>query len=68
LFELNQRAALGFGFGLSDAMDYLAALPRSRFRFFNIERDATLREVDTTALPSFGNVLGVPASRMHRLT
>jgi FkbM family methyltransferase len=67
LFELNQRAALGFGFGLSDAMDYLAALSQPRFRFFHIERDATLREVDSTALPSFGNILAMPASRMHRL-
>jgi FkbM family methyltransferase len=68
LFELNQRAAFGLGFGLSDAMDYLATLSQSDFRFFHVERDATLRQVDARALPSFGNVLAVPASRMHRIS
>jgi hypothetical protein len=68
LFEVNQRAAEGFGLNRSDAMKFLGSLPKPRFRFWRIENDASLSETAPTELPVVTtNMLAVPASRAQRI-
>ena len=67
MFEVNQSAAAGFGFAVGDAIEFLASLSGPGFRFYQIHPDGTLGLVDTP-LPTFCNVIAVPAARTDRLS
>lgn len=64
LFEVNAHTAAGFGFGTSEAKDYLAALPAARYRFFEVKDDGALPAI--TALTPWCNVLAVPEAKLPR--
>lgn len=62
LFEANVHTARGFGLTVSSARDFLAALARAQYRFFEVGRAGALTpSVDLH--PVHSNLLAVPASR-----
>ena len=64
LFEVNAHTAGGFGFGTSDAKDYLAALPAPHYRFFEVKDDGALPAI--TTLTPWCNVLAIPEAKLPR--
>ncbi|HEX8845382.1 MAG TPA: FkbM family methyltransferase [Pyrinomonadaceae bacterium] len=65
LFEVNKNAARGFGFGVSDAKDFLAGLDSPRYRFFEVQKGGSLSALSGT-VHDFANLLAVPESKIDR--
>jgi FkbM family methyltransferase len=63
LFEMNKAASGGFGYGITGAKDFLAALKSPRYEFFTVEEGGELKSLGEIA--SFMNVLAVPQSKIH---
>jgi FkbM family methyltransferase len=64
LFEMNETASGGFGYGVSDVKDLLAGLNSPRYEFFVVQEGGGLKRLREIA--SFMNVLAVPRSKIHR--
>jgi FkbM family methyltransferase len=64
LFEVNKVASEGFGYGVSGAKDFLAALKSPRYEFFKVQAGGELKPLE--AANSFMNVLAVPESKIQR--
>lgn len=62
LFEVNKDASGGFGYGVSGAKDFLAALKSPRYEFFRVQPGGGLLRLQEAN--SFMNVLAVPQSRI----
>jgi FkbM family methyltransferase len=64
LFEAGPESAGGFGLAMTDAADFLAALPRPGYRLFEIGSGGALRSVQPCDLKKQNqNVLAVPGAR-----
>jgi FkbM family methyltransferase len=69
LFEAGPESAGGFGFAMTDAAEFLAALPRPGYRFFEVGGGGTLQRVRPADLKKQNqNVLAVPRDRHPDLT
>ena len=66
LFEVNAYTCQGFGFGTSDAKDFLANLPTARYRFFEVKDDGALPAI--TTLTPWCNVLAIPEAKLSRFS
>jgi len=66
LFEVNERAARGFGQEKSAALDFLAGLGAPRYEFFEVREGGRLEAVERVEA-DFANVLAVPRTRRSRL-
>jgi FkbM family methyltransferase len=67
LFEAGPESAGGFGRSISDAADFLGALPRPGYRFFEISGGGTLRGIRPADLKQQNqNVLAVPRGECAR--
>ena len=64
LFEVNKDASEGFGYGVSGAKDFLAALKSSRYEFFRVQKGGELTHLQEA--DSFMNVLAVPEAKIER--
>lgn len=65
LFEANVHNTGGFGFQVSDAMEFLGGLPSPRFRFYRVA-GAGLPERIENFRGEHANILAVPEARRDR--
>jgi FkbM family methyltransferase len=63
LFEANVHTARGFGFGIADAMRFLAGLSRAQYGFFQVRNGGDLSRIGMFNCVN-SNLLAVPHSRM----
>jgi FkbM family methyltransferase len=67
LFEAGPDSAAGFGFTMTGAANFLRALPRPGYQFFELGDGGTLRRVEPSDLkPHNQNVLAVPRDECAR--
>jgi FkbM family methyltransferase len=67
LFEAGPESAAGFGLTMSDAADFLLALPRPGYELFEVGGGGTLRRIRPADLTQHNqNVLAVPRSSSAR--
>jgi hypothetical protein len=67
LFEAGPDSAAGFGLTMTDAANFLGALPRPGYQFFELHGGGTLRRVEPADLkPHNQNVLAVPRDERVR--
>ena len=65
LFEVNECASRAFGFDVSAARDFLAALQSPSYRFFEIRAGGDLANVEELS-PSFTSMIAVPKSKLSQ--
>jgi FkbM family methyltransferase len=63
LFEVNERAMQAFNLSVSATMNFLAALPKPKYRFFAVGAEGTLTRLQEIKT-DFVNVLAVPESKL----
>lgn len=64
LFEVNKNASLGFGYGASEAKDFLAGLQLPQYEFFQVQSGGELKRLHEAVC--FMNVLAIPGSKIQR--
>jgi FkbM family methyltransferase len=68
LFERNRKATQAFGFGVSDASEFLVQLPRPAYALYQIEAGGTLATTTPDApYQKVSNLLAVPQARLERV-
>ena len=66
LFEAGENTSRGFGLDKWAALDFLAALEKPRFQFFEVGSEGGIEPVNRST-PRNANVLAVPQQRQTRL-
>lgn len=66
LFEAIAACSRGFGLTVSAAMDFLAALPLSSYRFFEVRDGGSLVQLTGSGFTA-PNILAVPESKLARV-
>lgn len=64
LFEANINSTRGFGNSISSGMEFLAGLDNPAYKFFLVDKDASLRPIDSIDF-LHGNILALPGSRLE---